>query len=256
MAYLALFVCLLGAAILLVYAAGNMPPATLARILRFVGGGLLSLVTLFLAVTGRLGLAIPAGIAALALFRGDIGSLGGFARSIPGMGRKSAGQRSDVETEWLSMWLDHDSGAMGGRVRKGRFAGAELEHLSREDLDDLRGEIAADEESVRLLDAYIDRTLGGEAGTGAEAGDGRAGDGHAGTSSGGSSGSGRGRGARHGGAMTREDALEVLGLGPDATDADIRAAHRELMQKVHPDRGGSSYLAAQLNQAKDILLKG
>lgn len=251
MAYLALFVCLLGAAILLVYAAGNMPPATLARILRFVGGGLLSLVTMFLAVTGRLGLAIPAGIAALALFRGDIGSLGGFARSMPGMGRKSAGQRSDVETEWLSMWLDHDSGAMGGRVRKGRFAGAELEHLSREDLDDLRGEIAADEESVRLLDAYIDRMLGGEAGAGGDAGDGRAD-----ASSGGGNGGGGGRGARHTGAMTREDALEVLGLGPDATDADIRAAHRELMQKVHPDRGGSSYLAAQLNQAKDVLLKG
>lgn len=239
MAYLVLFVFLLGAAILLVYAAGNMPAARMAKIVRYAGGGLLALVTLFLGLTGRLGLAVPAGLAALALFRGDLASLGGFARSIPGMGSKTAGQTSDVETGWLEMWLDHDSGEMGGRVRQGRFAGAELDRLSDEDLVILREDLGMDEESVRVLDTYLDRMRGGSGGAQQEKADGDA---------------GSNRRSHAGGAMSREDAYDVLGLHPGADAAAIKAAHRDLMQKLHPDRGGSSYLAAQINQAKDLLL--
>ena len=242
MGYLALFVGLLTAAILLVYAAGNMQPATLARILRYAGGGLLSVATVFFAVTGRLALAFPAALGALALFRGDIGSLGRLAGSIPGVGGKSAGQSSDVETAWLAMWLDHDSGRMGGRVRRGRFAGAELGRLSPEDLAELRAELEDDAESLRLLDAYLER-MHGETASDAGAG----------------AGSGGGDRASHagprGGSMSRDEAFEVLGLAAGASADEIRAAHRALMQKVHPDRGGSSYLAAKLNQAKDLLLK-
>ena len=56
--------------------------------------------------------------------------------------------------------------------------------------------------------------------------------------------------------MDRAEALRVLGLGEGASDDDIRAAHRNLMRKVHPDHGGSAYLAQRVNEARGILLKG
>jgi len=63
-----------------------------------------------------------------------------------------------------------------------------------------------------------------------------------------------GRRARPSSAMSREDAYAVLGLAPGASETAIREAHRRMMAKVHPDRGGSDYLAAQINQARDVLL--
>jgi DnaJ-domain-containing protein 1 len=156
------------------------------------------------------------------------------------------GGRSNVNTGWLNMELDHDSGAMRGAVLRGRFAGRGLAGMSLDELRDLLDEVGADPDSVGVLEAYLDRVYGpgwrdgqSDAGAGPEAGAAREG--------------GAGRGSLAG--MTESEALEILGLEPNAGVDDIKEAHRRLMTKLHPDRGGSTYLAAKINQAKDILLK-
>jgi hypothetical protein len=58
------------------------------------------------------------------------------------------------------------------------------------------------------------------------------------------------------GPMTRDEAFQVLGLRPGASEADIRSAHRRLMRAAHPDGGGSDWVAARVNQARDVLLGG
>ncbi len=54
--------------------------------------------------------------------------------------------------------------------------------------------------------------------------------------------------------MTRSEALKVLGLEQNASESEVRAAHRRLIQQTHPDKGGTSYLAAKINEAKDVLI--
>ena len=76
--------------------------------------------------------------------------------------------------------------------------------------------------------------------------------GSSGSGAGGSSGSPRPRA----GAMSTQEAYQVLGLAPGATEADIRAAHHRLMRTAHPDAGGSDWLAARINMARDVLLGG
>jgi DnaJ family protein C protein 19 len=84
---------------------------------------------------------------------------------------------------------------------------------------------------------------------------GRRGNRRAGGAGGASAGSQQGGpGAPRTGAMSRSEAYEVLGLRPNATEAEIRDAHRRLMRAAHPDTGGSDWLAARINQARDILL--
>ena len=147
------------------------------------------------------------------------------------------GARSTVEAEWLRMTIDHDSGRLAGVVLKGAFGGRELDSLEPAELLGLLAECrGSDPESARLLEAYLDRRLGD---------DWREGEGAAGGT----------RGAEAPEVpMTASQALEILGLERGATREAIVSAHRRLIQKLHPDRGGSSYLAAQINRAKDVLL--
>ena len=155
----------------------------------------------------------------------------------------SPGQASEVETRFLRMTLDHDSGVMTGHIKEGRFAGRMLEDLELGDLIALWAECRAeDAQSAAVLEAYLDRTQG-EAWREAAARGGADGQGGAGP---------RAPGAA--GAMSREEAHEILGLEPGAGRKAVHDAHRRLMQKVHPDHGGSNYLAAKINQAKALLL--
>lgn len=155
----------------------------------------------------------------------------------------STGRTSDLRTAMLEMTLDHDSGRLDGTVRAGPYRGRRLSAMSLTQLLDLLAACRSeDPDSVPVLEAFLDRGFGAEwRGQPGEGGDA-------------ASDAGSGGGGPQSGRMTREEAFEVLGLQAGASEADIRAAHHRLMMKVHPDHGGSSYLAARLNQARDVLL--
>lgn len=148
-----------------------------------------------------------------------------------------AGQSSQVESRFVRMSLDHASGEIDGVILAGAFEGRRLSELTLAQAIALLRECRTqDEESARLVQAYLDRVHGADwqAQAGAD--------------------SARDAGPSGAGAMTRGEAYAILGLEPGAGDPEIIAAHRRLMQKFHPDRGGSDYLAARINQAKDVLL--
>jgi hypothetical protein len=207
-------------------------PHTAAALLKAGGGlGALALAGV-LGVRGRLDVAIPLGLTGLGL-------LGWLPWSIPGFGartHKSAGQVSRVHSAFVEMELDHDTGAMRGRILAGPHEGTALEALDLATLTGFLVEI--DEESRALLMAYLDRREPGwrEHAQGDAAA--RA-----------------GRAAWGGGKMTEEEAYQILGVQPGAGAEEIGHAHRSLMKKLHPDQGGTTYLAARVNEAKDVLLR-
>jgi hypothetical protein len=234
MPYLVLGIALLAGLLLLLRWASGADPRLLAWVARILVGLLVLGVLLLVVTTGRwvwIAYALPF----LLPFYFHWRSSRIRARNASG---PSPGRTSDVTTRYLRVSLDHDSGEMNGAVTAGTYAGRELSSLTLPELIDLLAECAGDEDSVRVLEAYLDRTQGPAWRAGAEAGDGR------------KAGGTRG----WGGAMTFEEAWEILGLEPGADEEAIKEAHRRLMTKIHPDRGGSTYLAAKLNQAKDLLL--
>jgi len=145
----------------------------------------------------------------------------------------SPGQHSTVESSILRMHLDHESGKLSGEVLRGPLQNWRLDELDRSQLENLLHYCQQqDNDSVQLLVSYLEQRFPGESDFGSQQ--------QAAPDS--SSG------------LSRTEALAVLGLGEDASDEDIVQAHRKLMQKLHPDRGGNDYLAAKVNQAKDFLL--
>lgn len=202
-------------------------PTTLVKSVKWIAVGLGVLVVLFLAVTGRLLAALPGLLVLFLLARRRRGFGNPFGRRAP-----SAGQKSDIETEYILMTLEHDSGEMRGRVLRGRFAGKDFAELGLDELLELLAECNRhDEQAARLVETYLDRT---------QSGDWRA-----------RAGAGRGAGSAR---MGKEEAYEILGLEPGASKDEIKDAHHRLMQKIHPDHGGSTYLASKINAAKDALL--
>lgn len=161
---------------------------------------------------------------------------GGGAKAKPG-------NQSHVSSDILDMSLDHDSGTMSGTILKGPMEGRALADLSESEFIELlrycRGH---DEDSARLLETYLDRRFGDSWRSDDEAG-----------SDNGESGE-RSDSGNAGGPLTESDALDILGLEPGASREEIIQAHRRMMQKLHPDRGGSNYLAARINEAKERLL--
>ena len=226
MFYLVLVVLLLfGLAVLFV----RMDPARLVTVLTYTAPVLLSALGVVFTLLGRVG-------AAFGLF-GLAAVLFGRARA-RGRGTKSRNQTSQVRTAALEMELDLDSGTMNGLVLAGRFEGRQLEDMDEAELLSLYRELEQDPESLRVLEAYLDRRIpawrdGFE--THADEGLGA---------------------APASGPMTKEEAYQILGLSAGASEAEIREAHRRLMKRVHPDTGGSVFLATRINEAKDVLLRG
>lgn len=215
------------------------PPATRSVLLRkliiYGGVGLL----LVLVLTGRLNpvFALLGGLVPLVyrastllrLFR-TVGGSPGNTHKAPGISR--------VRSKYLEMTLEHESGSMQGSVLDGPHRGRSLSTLGLVQLLELMSFYnRSDGQSAALLEAFIDQAH--------PKSDWRTQSGHA-----------SGDAVRHApDRMTTVVARDVLGVSVSATEKEIIVAHRRLMQRLHPDRGGSDYLAATVNQAKDVLLR-
>jgi hypothetical protein len=219
-------------------------PTVLARALKIAGGIVSLAVAAFVGLRGELMVAIPLGVFGAGLlgwspFGGPTGSgsFGNFGNigSIFGAGQRSSGQRSRVRSQFLEMTLDHDSGELKGTIVAGPYASRSLDSF---DLPQLTAMMAnLDAESIPLLESYLDRRFPAwRENTQGDA-------------------AGRQSRAASGGKMTEEEAYQILGLQPGAGRDEIARAHRSLMKKLHPDQGGSTYLAARVNEAKDTLLR-
>ena len=230
-------IVVLGGFLLLVYLFVNADPVRLARNLKWTGIGIAVLAVLLLAVTESARLF--AVLVPLAMLMPVLVRLRGlFDRLWP----RSAGQASTVATDFLRMSLDHDTGTMTGTVLRGRYAGLRIEEMGQGELTDLLRECRAqDEESARLLEAYLDRLHPDWRDELASGGTG-------------STGGGTGAAPPSGSDMTLAEAYAILGLSPGASSQEIKEAHHRLMIKLHPDHGGSDYIATQINRARDLLL--
>ena len=241
MSYLVLGVALLAAFLIGArwYATANV--RTLKKVLFYVVGILAVALALFFVVTGRLGWAvfalsalIPMLLRARTVYRAarNFSRMAGAGQGAP------TGQTSDVETRFLRMGLDHDTGDVWGEVVDGPYKGRRLDDMTvSEKLDLLRHCWTEDEASARVLEAYLDRVHP----------DWRDAAEDAGPQTGGT-------GPSRSGVMTRAEALAVLGLSEGASRQDIKAAYQRIISGLHPDHGGSDYLAAQVNEAKAVLL--
>ena len=244
---LIILIALVGGVLWFLHWFRHTPPEQVAKFLRrsllYGGIGLLVL----LAATGRLNPVFAALAAAVPVILRGVNMLRVLpliqqvlrALGLSGLPGAAAGggQTSSIRTRFLEMTLDHASGDMDGLVTEGPMQGRRLSELDLEQLLELLTLCRSmDAQSAAVLEAYLDRTRGDawrERAQGAGA-----------ASPPGASGA----------EMTRDEALAVLGLARGAGKEEIRDAHRRLMQRLHPDRGGSDYLAAKINEAKRLLL--
>ena len=236
-----LLLVLVGALMWFVSRLGRSTPQNRSKILKLgalYGGGI---ILLLLIVTGKLPALFALLVAAIPwiqriiMVRSAYQTFKSFKGGpVPG---SKPGQTSSVNSKILKMELNHDNGTITGSVLTGNYKGSSLDDLSIEQLAELMNYCRKkDAQSASLLETYLDRmrtdewteyvqSHADEQSTMADSDD-----------------------------MTREEALQVLGLEENASEQEIIEAHRVLMQRNHPDRGGSTWLAARINRAKDILL--
>jgi hypothetical protein len=229
-------------AVALIYSALNLfrnaDPTRLARLLKVAGGIAALAFAAFIGARGELAIAIPvaifgAGLLGWSPFGVSIGS------AFSGRAFQSNGQQSQVRSKFVELTLDVRTGAMDGRLIAGAEAGRVLSTFTLDELLVLgRG---FDDASRALLESYLDRRFPGWRVNPQDAAAGRS--------------RGEYRRATSSGKMTTEEAYEILGLQRGAGRDEISRAHRGLMKKLHPDQGGSTYLAARVNEAKDTLLR-
>jgi hypothetical protein len=233
-----LFNFLIGAAILLLLWLGlrwfaYAKPGQVVQALKWSVAVIGGAIAVWLTVTGRLGQAVMLASVMAPMFvrwKALWTRLGNTRGPTPGTS-------SEVESGWFRMSLDHDTGAMDGVVLQGGHRGRRLSELPADALLTLLADARVDDpESAALLEAYLDRVhpawrSESDAASGDEA-----------------------PRTAPSGAMSREEAYRILGLQPGASDEQIRDAHRRLMKSNHPDLGGSDYLAAKINEAKERLL--
>lgn len=233
MSWFVLGVSLVIGGVLLLRWFSSADPKAVLRVLRWTGVGFALVLALFLIISGRfawLWVAVMGLLPWISRFR----MLRNLARSARG---PSQGRQSRVDTRFVAMTLDHDSGDMDGEVLEGPFAGRYLSDMTLDELLQLLSAAAAEDgQSASVLQAYLDRAHGDAWRERAQAG----GDRHAASDP-------QGR-------MTVEEAYRILGLEPGVPESEVRKSHRNLMKKLHPDHGGSDYLAAKINEAKETLL--
>lgn len=208
-------------------------PAALARGIKMAGGVAALIAAVPVALRGHFEVAIPLGLFGAGLLGWS--PMQSAASGWFGGGARSPGQSSRVRSSFLEMTLDHDSGALKGQIVAGPEQGRFLDEFDLAGLLGLARNF--DDESRGLLEAYLDRRFSGwrenaqaDAATGS-------------------------RSSAPRGKMSDQEAYEILGLQAGAGRDDITRAHRSLMKKLHPDQGGTTYLAARVNEAKDTLLR-
>ena len=149
--------------------------------------------------------------------------------------KPSGGRKSTVRSSYLEMELDHDTGELDGQIIAGSMQGTRLSRLSEEELLVFLEEIKSDPESVSLLESFLNRY-------------------HQGWQNKAQSSESSWDESSNSGTMSKQEARQILGVTPDASREEILDAYRRLIKRVHPDSGGSPFLAAKINAAKAILL--
>jgi hypothetical protein len=211
-------------------------PAALARLIKNGGGGAALVVAVVLLLRGRFDMAIGLGGLGIWLLGWRNGS---FLRMFGLSGKPKPQKSSFVRSAMIEMELDHETGKMRGTILAGPDEGKSLESLTRPHCEAVYDMCCRDDpEGARLIEAYLDRRFAGWRTTGQN-----------------QRYSGSRRPGRRSGVMSEDEAYKILGLQKGASDDEVVRSHRSLMKKLHPDHGGSTDLAARVNEAKDVLMR-